>query len=232
MIRSENSPYRLVVFDCDGTLMDSQHMIIAAMETAFERAGRPKPSGRDVRRLVGISLYEAIEALAPDTDLEDRKAIRADYAAAFFAMRESGSHREPLYPGTAETLDRLAEAGYLIGLATGKSLKGVHHSLGQYGLLDYFATLQTADIGPGKPHPAMLERAMDEAGARPQETILVGDTTFDMEMSRTAGTAAIGVAWGYHETDELMAAGADIVIDRFDELDAAIAELARHDQVL
>ncbi|MFQ5535126.1 MAG: HAD-IA family hydrolase [Sphingomonadales bacterium] len=231
MKRDQTGPVRLVVFDCDGTLVDSQQMIIAAMEQAFASAELPPPRAVDVRRLVGISLHEAIAALAPRVSPGDQAAICENYKTAFGDLRRNGD-QEPLYSGAAEVLERLDAAGFLLGLATGKSRRGVNHTLGQHGLLSHFATIQTGDSGPGKPHPAMLERAMEEAGATPSQTVLVGDTTFDMEMAGHAGATAIGVSWGYHEPGELTDAGAVTVLKHFNELARVLTDLARHEKVL
>ena len=139
------------------------------------------------------------------------------YRQAFGELRRK-PHYEPLYPGTEEAIDRLEAAGFVLGVATGKSRRGLATTLGRHGLLQRFVTLQTSDVAAGKPHPEMLHRAMSETGARPQDTVLVGDTTFNMAMARNADVRAIGVSWGYHEVDELRRAGAGHVIDSFEEL--------------
>ena len=226
MIRPLTRPkIRLVVFDCDGTLVDSQHAIIDAMGRAFERNGMPAPGARVVRRTVGLSIAAAMAALHPRGGFEARAALVEDYRQAFHELRSRPDHHEPLYDGAAATLSSLEAAGYLLGVATGKSQRGLRATLDRLGLRERFVTLQTADDAPSKPHPGMLENAMAEAGAAPGETVLVGDTTFDIEMAVNAGVAGIGVGWGYHEEDELRAAGARVVIDSFAALPGALAEL-------
>ena len=134
----------------------------------------------------------------------------------------SGTLEEPLYDGMAALIERLAEAGWLLGVATGKSDRGLHACLDTHGIKHRFVTLQTADRHPSKPHPAMLEEALAEAGAEAANAVMIGDTTFDIEMARNAGVRAIGVAWGYHEPRELLEAGAIAVAETMDELEALI----------
>ncbi len=118
---------------------------------------------------------------------------------------------QPLFDGIADLLGGLRQAGWLLGIATGMSDRGLTHCLAAHGLTDHFVTLQTADRHPSKPHPAMLEAALAEAGAEPAQAVMIGDTAFDMQMARDAGVGALGVDWGYHEPDELRAAGARFV---------------------
>lgn len=213
---------RLAVFDCDGTLVDSQANICMAMEEAFELAKLPPPSRSAIRRIVGLSLPEAMAALLPDEEHAFHQALADDYKAAFFRRRASGAMAdEPLFEGMVEALDALADSGWLCGVATGKSDRGLNHILAHHGIAHRFVTLQTADRHPSKPHPSMIEAAMAEAGATPAQTVMIGDTSFDMEMARAAGTRAIGVGWGYHGADELIAAGAHVVAE-------SVPDLPRH----
>ena len=216
---------RLVVFDCDGTLVDSQHAIVAAMRRAFAANGLPPPDARAVRRTVGLSLGAAMAELWPQGGFEARTALVEDYRRASFELRARDGLEGLLYDGAAEALAGLAGAGYLLGVATGKSRRGLRATLERFGLAGHFATLQTADDAPSKPHPGMLENAMAEAGAAPSETALVGDTTFDIEMAVNAGASPIGVCWGYHGADELRGAGARAVVDNFAALPAVLEAL-------
>ena len=215
----------LVAFDCDGTLVDSQHMIVAAMRCAFAEHGFGEAAAERVRRVVGLSLVEAVARLLPQERTGRHEAVAESYKAAFFRLRTGQAMPEPLYPGARAALARLADSGALLAVCTGKSRRGLAAVLERHELSHLFVTLQTADGHPGKPHPAMLQAAMTEAGARPAETVLVGDTSYDMAMARNAGTTAIGVAWGYHPTDELLAAGAHRVVHDFAELPAAVAKI-------
>jgi len=216
---------RLVVFDCDGTLVDSQGHIIATMNEAFRRHDLAAPPAASVRGVIGLSLPLAIAALAPDQATERLERIEQSYREAFFALRQRDDYHEPLFDGVGATLDALEADGFLLGIATGKNMRGLRATLERHGLLSRFVTLQTADRAPSKPHPAMVEQAMAEAGAEPASTVLVGDTTFDIEMARNAGIAAVGVAWGYHELDRLRAAGAHRIIETFGQLPGVVGEL-------
>ncbi|MFP6741766.1 MAG: HAD-IA family hydrolase [Alphaproteobacteria bacterium] len=216
---------RLVVFDCDGTLVDSQHNIVAAMGTAFSRNDLAVPDARILRRTVGLSPSVAMAELHPRGSFAARTSLVEDYSQAFRALRGQPDHEEPLFPGAAEAIVALHEAGYLLGVATGKSQRGLRLTLERFDLTSHFVTLQTADDAPSKPHPGMVDNAMTEAGATAAETVVIGDTTFDMEMAVNAGAKAIGVAWGYHEVEELRDTGAQTIIDSFDALSGAIAAL-------
>lgn len=202
---------RLAVFDCDGTLVDGQASVCTAMDRAFAACGLAAPDHHRVRRIVGLSLPQAIGLLLPAADEATRSALDAAYRGAFRAAREAGELVEPLFAGIAETLAALDDAGWTLGVATGKSARGLDHCLAAHGLTKRFATLQTADHHPSKPHPAMLEAALAEAGADAAHAVMIGDTRYDMAMARAAGVRAIGVDWGYHSREELFEAGADAV---------------------
>jgi len=217
--------FSLVVFDCDGTLVDSQHAIVAAMARAFAEHDLAQPPAAAVRRIIGLNLDEAMAALAPEIDDARHHSLAEAYKAEFFRQRQSGEFTDPLYPGAMEAILALAETGAMLGVATGKSQRGLRAVLDRHGLRARFATLQTADDAPGKPHPGMLLNAMAEAGACPEETVMIGDTTFDMTMARAANVAAVGVAWGYHEAQELDDAGAAAMVGEFGQLLPTLARL-------
>ncbi|MEA1676692.1 HAD-IA family hydrolase [Nitrospirillum sp. BR 11163] len=217
---------RLALFDCDGTLVDSQHAIIAAMAAGFASQGLTPPPDEAVRRQVGLSLEVAVLGLLPEGVGAGAVAgIVAAYKDAFFANRAKGIAQEPLYPGLVAALDALEAAGFLLGIATGKSHRGLVATLEHHGLNGRFVTLQTADRAQGKPSPDMALRAMAEAGADPATTVVIGDTSYDMQMARNAGAAALGVAWGYHAPKSLLAAGAARVCHDYAEVPAAVAAL-------
>lgn len=202
---------RLALFDCDGTLVDSQHNIVVAMERAFAAEGLPVPDRAAVRGIIGLSLPQAIAALLPHTTVADQDHLSACYKRAFWDMRAGGEVDEPLFDGIADLLAALDADGWLLGVATGKSDRGLAHCLSAHGIAQHFVTLQTADRHPSKPDPAMLHAAMAEAGAAPETTVMIGDTSFDMAMARSGGAVALGVGWGYHDADTLVAAGAHAV---------------------
>ena len=215
---------RLAVFDCDGTLVDSQANICVACETAFEESGLVAPPRAAIRRIVGLSLVEAMRVLMPQADHDTHHALAERYKQVFRAMRTDGTLTdEPLFDGMADVLRDLVDDGWLLGVATGKSDRGLAHVLEHHAITDRFVTLQTADRHPSKPDPTMLLAAMAEAGASPHETAMIGDTSFDMAMARAAGARAVGVAWGYHDIRELAHAGADVVAEAVTDLPRLVA---------
>jgi len=204
-----SAPLRLVVFDVDGTLVDSQGDILAAMAAGFATVGEEVPPRAAVLGIVGLSLDVAVARLAPHLPGWARCGIVEGYKAAYMALRaEQGvAASAPLYPGARETLDALREVpDLLLGVATGKSARGLMKLMEAHALEGYFVTRQVADHHPSKPHPAMLRAALDETGVAPQHAVMVGDTSFDMEMARAAGLPGIGVTWGYHRPEALVAA--------------------------
>ena len=204
---------RLAIFDCDGTLVDSQHNICLAMEDCFKRGGLVAPERAAIRRIVGLSLAEAVCALAPDAHPELQRQLSEDYKTAFHRLRGFGMVDEPLFEGIGELIETLVADGWLLGVATGKSDRGLAFCLDHHRIAHHFVTLQTADRHPSKPHPSMIHRAMADAGAMPQDTLMIGDTAFDIGMARAANVTAIGVAWGYHAPHELIAEGAHHVAE-------------------
>lgn len=202
---------RLALFDCDGTLVDGQHGVVSAMEAAFAELALPAPDRHLVRRSVGLSLPQAIRALAPDAGEHLQAEIDAAYRRIFRAAREGGQLVEPLYDGIAELVGQLADDGWVLGVATGKSQRGLEHCLAMHGLTARFATLQTADHHPSKPHPSMVDAALAETGVTRENCAMIGDTQFDMAMAVNAGVRALGVDWGYHTKEELFDAGAEAV---------------------
>ncbi len=203
---------RLVLFDVDGTLVDSLDHIMAAMERAFSVHDLPPPPREAVREIVGLSLEEAMARLAPALSPQDHRALAAAYRQAFFDLRARGGADAPLFAGIDRVIAYLAaDPVTLLGVATGKSRRGLDRLLAAHDLARHFHTVQTADAHPSKPHPAMVLAALAETGVRPERAVMVGDTTYDMEMARAAGITPIGVAWGYHPPAALMEAGAEAI---------------------
>ncbi len=216
---------KLAVFDCDGTLIDSQVNILRAMAHSFERHGLAPPEDHATRRIVGLSLVESMRVLLPDGEAALHDSLAADYKTAFQRLRaDRRLDPEPLYPGVADGLAELEKRGWLLGVATGKSDRGLALALAHHGLTGHFVTLQTADRHPSKPHPAMLRAALREAGAAADQAVVIGDTVYDIGMGMNAGVRAIGVDWGYHDPAELREAGAQTVVSDFAALIEALEQ--------
>lgn len=215
---------RLAVFDCDGTLVDGLAAVCGAMERAFGRCDLSPPERSAIRRIIGLSLPQAVRQLAPDLSPAEQAHIVTEYKTAFRTAREEGCIDEPLFPGIAELLSSLKADGWLLGIATGKSDRGLAACLAGHRLTDHFTTVQTADRHPSKPDPAMLHAALIEAGAQPGEAVMIGDTVFDMAMAQAAGVRALGVAWGYHTPEELLEMGAEAVAHDAAELGRLLGE--------
>ena len=196
---------RLAIFDCDGTLVDSGATIHRALRVAFDAHGLDCPPPSVSRKVIGLSLVEAMAVLAPETDHD---ALSRTYKDAFLTMRAGGEVEEPLFDGILPLLDAMEADGWLLAVATGKSDRGLRHCLESHGIHARFVSLQTADRHPSKPHPGMALAAITEAGAAPETSVVIGDTSYDIGMALAAGAGAIGAAWGYHDLDELAAAGA------------------------
>ncbi|MEM8688114.1 MAG: HAD-IA family hydrolase [Pseudomonadota bacterium] len=220
--------HKLVIFDCDGTLVDSQDLIVQAMNQAFTEAQLTPPPRQHTLSIVGLSLLEAMQVLAPEAAEADQHQLAAIYKSSFGQLVSNTNRKEPLYEGAAETVRRLASrAGVVLGIATGKSQRGVHRVLAEHDLQGCFVTLQTADDAPSKPHPAMIHQAMAEAGVEPDDTVMVGDTVYDLQMAQAAGVAAVGVDWGYHPAADLHRCAPDALVSEFKELHTALEAIWR-----
>ena len=199
---------RLAIFDCDGTLVDSAGNIFAALSDAFTEHGVAVPTIEATRKIIGLSLVEAIAILTPGEDRATHVELAESYKLHFQRARAEGRVEEPLFPGIPELLDVLESDGWLLAVATGKSDRGLALCLDCHGYANRFMSLQTADRHPSKPHPSMVQQAMADAGASPDTTVVIGDTAFDMGMAVAAGATGIGAGWGYHEAHEMLDAGA------------------------
>ncbi|MEP3264659.1 MAG: HAD-IA family hydrolase [Hyphomicrobiales bacterium] len=217
-----NTPH-LVIFDCDGTLVDGQHLVIASMNEAFKRHGLEEPDERATRRVIGLSLKIAVAKVLGSEQEHHADEVTETFKQAFHDLRANKTVGEPFYDGALELVDALSKRDdVLLGIATGKSRRGVDIMLERTGWHDTFISIQTADSAPSKPHPGMILNALSDSGALIENTIMVGDTTFDMEMARAANAKAFGVAWGYHDVKSLAAAGAHMIVDDYAALESAL----------
>lgn len=214
---------KLVLFDVDGTLIDSQNVIVAAQRMAFAACGLEAPSRERSLSIVGLSLVEAFTVLVgPKGPIE--RLVEA-YKDAFHTLRQDPANAEPLFPGVERCLDWLdGREDVVLGIATGKSRRGVAHLLDRHGWHDTFSVIQTADDAPSKPHPGMILQAMKETGAGPHDTVMVGDSSFDMGMARAAGVLPVGVSWGFQPVAALAEAGAGPIVHSYAELETVLRE--------
>lgn len=218
---------KLVIFDVDGTLVDSQAHIIASMAAAFAEADVPMPERETILSIVGLSLPLAMRELSPEVDETTLGRMIDAYKATFQHLRMAqGAAASPLYAGAEETVRRLGTRDdVMLAIATGKSRRGLTALMAGWDFADLFMSTQSADDHPSKPHPSMVMTCLMDCGVSAQDAVVIGDTTFDMEMARAAQVPSIGVRWGYHGQEALLSAGARTVLDRFDELDAALDEI-------
>ena len=220
-----SDPLRLVLFDVDGTLVDSQGTIVSAMTASFQAQSLPVPSRNAILSIVGLSLPHAMARLAQNQSDLVQNALVDGYKQAYYAQRlEHGADSSPLYPGAREVIQAFHDMPeVLLGVATGKSQRGLDALLEAHGLEQYFITRQVADHHPSKPHPSMIETALAETGVEAAHSVMVGDTSFDMEMAAAAQVAGIGVSWGYHDRSALRAA--QHVIESFEQLPVTLAKI-------
>jgi len=217
------SDLRLVIFDVDGTLVDSQAEIMAAMSLAFASETITMPDRKDVLSIVGLSLAEAFATLCPQTDHSQRARLVEAYKNAFVSLRTDNKEMGPLFPGAMAAIEELrAQENTLLAVATGKSRRGLDKVLERHGLTGVFHSEQVADHHPSKPNPSMILTALNETGVAPSRAVMLGDTTYDMDMARAAGIKTIGVTWGYHAADTLKP---DVMIDTFAALSGAVDAL-------
>ena len=215
---------RLIVFDLDGTLVDSEALIVASVTEAFRAVNEPVPDVGAIRAISGITARDALAILAPGADEARVDVLLESYVDHYH--RRSAASIEPLFEGALELLDRLqASPETILAVVTGKGYAGAVTLLERNGIIDRFNSIETPTHNRGKPDPEMVHTAMNKAGVDAAHTVMLGDTVHDMRMAKAAGVKALGVAWGYHEAADLELAGADIVVRGFSEVDARIDEL-------
>ena len=210
---------KLALFDVDGTLVNSRAMITASLVAAFASERLVPPPQEKLLSIVGLSLLDAVRTLVPEAGADCHERMAKAYKEAFWNYRASGEHSEDLFDGARELLAGLRARGdVLLGIATGKSRRGMEHLFDTHRLTGWFSTVQTSDDHPSKPHPSMVAAALAETGVDPARAVVIGDTSFDMEMARAGGVGAIGVTWGNHLPDELQRSGAQLIVNNFNEL--------------
>jgi len=214
--------FELLVFDWDGTLMDSQARIVACIRAGFADCGLEPPTREAAADIIGLGLNDAMARLLPGVSQGQITAVAAAYRRHFLGDEPTP---EGLFPGAAETLSRLDAEGYLLAVATGKSRVGLNRSLDQTGLGHRFVATRCADETFSKPHPQMLVELMDELGVAPRHTLMIGDTEYDMQMAANAGAAALAVCHGVHDRERLLACAA---LDCLEALPAIPPWLATH----
>lgn len=217
---------RLVMFDVDGTLVDSQAEILASMQIAFERVGYPMPSRSTVLATVGLSLAEAFQSIIPDAAPAVISKIATTYKTVYFENRIAGA-RPVLFDGIDRVIRNLAKRDdILLGVATGKSRRGITALFDMYDWHDLFVTVQVSDDHPSKPNPSMIQSALAETGIDANLAVMIGDTEFDMQMARAAGVHAVGVSWGYHDRSRLD--HAHLIVDQVGDLETALTKIWGH----
>ena len=220
-------PISLVILDLDGTLVDSRALIVQIMKTAAVTSGLPEPSHKAVSEIIGLSLDHAFAALFPAADQDHRETAIQAYRKEALKLRAEGRDSEDLFPGIRKMITRLRDEGHVLGIATGKARRGVDHFCQRFEMAGCFSTVQTPDTNPSKPHPGMIESALAETGASIVQTVMVGDTTFDIEMAQHAGVTSVGVAWGNHPVATLERAGAQHIVETADDLPQLVAQVLK-----
>ena len=215
---------RLVVFDCDGTLVDSQHTIVSATETALSAFGLPTPDRRSILYAVGLPVDVSMRRHAPNADDATLAKVIEVFRDTYRELSLQDDRGQIMFEGMHDMIQQLgAQDETLLSIVTMKSRRGLSRVVDAYDIRGFFQSLKSADDGPGKPAPDLLIDAMSECGVTPAQTIMVGDTSFDVMMAKAANVRAIGVGWGYQDIDELVDAGADEIAETTDTLATILA---------
>jgi phosphoglycolate phosphatase len=207
--------FELLVFDWDGTLMDSEAHIVACVEAAVRDLNLPVPSQDAIRNIIGLGLLEAVNTLFPGHKAGLHQEIANRYRVHFFKDSESPSQ---LFEGAREVLSKLSQQGYLLAVATGKGRKGLDYALESTGLAEFFHLTRCADETFSKPHPEMLNQILEQAGVEPEQALMIGDTEYDLEMAVNAGMPSLGVTYGTHGLERLLKHRPLACVDRVTEI--------------
>lgn len=219
-------PFQLIVFDWDGTLIDSETRIVNCMRASIQDLGLPARNNEQLSNVIGLGLQEALSTLYPDSDPSVYQNLVDRYRHHFLVEDDTPSE---LFDGVGALLDTLSERGHYLAIATGKGRIGLDKALEDTGLRDYFDFTRCADETRSKPHPQMLEEIMDRLGVTPQQTLMIGDTEYDMQMANNAGTAALAVSYGVHEKQRLLACQP---LDCVDDISALHTWLTNHTELV
>jgi phosphoglycolate phosphatase len=221
-----NDNLKLAAFDLDGTLLNSIPSIIIGVGACWDALGFPEVSPDQIRNIIGLPWEQSIEMLMPGAGAHEVNMIK-EYHAEIARGERPAPERPPetIFPGAIDALDRLESNGYVFAIVTSRSNRRFQDLIDRAGLAGRFVSVKTADQGPGKPNPFLLNEAMREAGVEVKDTVMIGDTTYDVLTARNAGTGAVGVTWGVHSAEELHNAGAHHVADEFDQLHDVVESL-------
>jgi phosphoglycolate phosphatase len=212
--------FDLVVFDWDGTLMDSETKIVRCMQAAARDLDIPDPGVAAIRDIIGLGLNEAMQVLFPSSTPGDQARLVEQYRRHFLELDNTAM---PLFPGVTEGLVKLADLGYLLAVATGKARRGLDRVLNETGMHHLFVASRCADETFSKPHPKMLEEILDQTGVESARALMVGDTVYDMQMAQNARVAGLGVSYGVHARERLLESGARACVDSFREVCAWVS---------
>ncbi len=224
-VMSDSFRLRLAAFDLDGTLLDSTGSIVDGVLACWEACGFPVPEAETVRRIIGLPWEESVLLLLPGAGEKEFARIKSYHEEVARGLRSRPPRRENLFPGALETLDALESEGYILSIITSRSTSRLQELLEAEQIGHRFVALKTTDNGPGKPAPDLMLQTLAETGVDKEDAVMIGDTTFDIQMACAAGTSAVGVSWGVHEPGELHEAGAGHVVDAFHELPPVVERL-------
>ncbi|MFW5451198.1 MAG: HAD-IA family hydrolase [Methylophagaceae bacterium] len=215
------SRYQLIVFDWDGTLMDSTSHIVNCMQQAITQLSLPALEDSAINHVIGLGLNEAAYALYPNASVETVEQLANSYRETWL----NNPHDSPLFDHAINLIKRLAEQDYFLGVATGKSRRGLDKVLTSTGLRSYFHGTRCADECHSKPHPQMLEELIDYFGVDPKQTLMIGDTEYDLQMANNAGTDSLGISHGAHDMATLRACQPQAIVDSLHQVEHFLNDL-------
>lgn len=214
-----NTDFKLIIFDCDGTLVDSLDGIARSAQLALDAMGYERILAHsEVAQVVGLSLAQAFEKILPDAGRDEITRGVTLYKEHYKHLADSGQLSTPLYPGVRETLQTLKNSGYTLAVATGKSLRGLQRNLDELDIGAFFSCLRTSDHAPSKPNPEMLYQVLTATGFAPEKALIIGDTDYDMNMGRAAGVKTCAVTFGCHSREQLALCQPDYWLDNMSDL--------------